>query len=146
MLQHLFVTTALLLPGVGMGAEIGGTWQGSYTCNQGLTGLTLTIAPLKDGSARGVFRFYHVNENPGVPDGCFAMSGTVTGDQIQLQAQTWLYRPSDYVMVDLAGTLTPDATALSGSIFGPNCTTFMLRRVSDDASPAACRLPGVPVA
>lgn len=144
-MQHLLIAAALLLPGAGIAAEINGTWQGSYICNQGLTGLTLTVAPTKDGSARGVFRFYQVDENPGVPDGCFAMSGTVSGNGIQLQAEAWLYRPKHYVTVDLAGTLSPDGTSLAGSIFGPNCTTFVLHRVSDHTSPAACSLPDVPV-
>ena len=145
MLKCLFVTAALLLPQAVTAAEISGTWQGSYTCNQGLTGLTLTIAPSKDGSARGVFRFYQVDENPGVADGCFAMNGSAFGSHVQLQAGNWLYRPRGYVTVDLEGMVSPNGTGLTGSIFGPNCTTFTLHHVSADEGPAPCRPPDVPV-
>ena len=140
--RALVVLTSLLVSVSGFAAEVSGTWQGSYTCGQGLTGLMLTVAPSKAGIAQGVFRFYQVDGNPGVPDGCFAMSGTVSGDRIQLHAGHWLYRPIGYVTVDLAGTLSLDGTVLTGSIFGPDCTTFSLTRVSRDLNPAACRIPG----
>ena len=143
--QALAVLAALLVPVTGLAAEIEGTWQGSYTCNQGLTGLTLTLASPRDGTARGVFRFYQIDSNPGVPDGCFAMSGTASGEHITLQAGSWLYHPLGYVTVDLTGTISPDGAVLTGSIVGPNCTSFTLRRVSDDPLPAACRPADAPV-
>ena len=144
-MKCFLITAALFVPLRGIAAEIGGTWQGNYTCSQGLTGLTLTMAPSTGGSARGVFRFYQVEGNPGVPDGCFEMSGTVSGNQVRLQAGNWLYRPAGYVTVDLAGALDADGTAFMGSIFGPDCTTFTLHRISDDAMPASCRARDVPV-
>ncbi len=136
---------ALLIPAVAIAADIGGTWAGSYTCNQGLTGLTLTVDAPQDGAARGVFRFYQVDANPGVPDGCFAMSGTAAGDHLDLRAAGWLYRPWGYITVDLSGAVSADGTTLSGSIYGPNCTTFELHRMARDVSPERCRLPNIPV-
>ena len=145
MTRTLLVIAALLAPVTGIAAEIGGTWQGSYTCNQGLTGLTLTVTPSQDGSAiRGVFRFYQV-ANPGIPDGCFAMTGVTSGSQISLHATEWLYRPAGYVTVDLAGAVSPDGDTLAGSIFGPNCTSFTLHRVLDDLTPKPCQSPATAV-
>ncbi len=137
---------ALLVPAAAIAADVSGAWEGSYTCNQGLTGLALTVDVPQDGAARGVFRFYQVDANPGVPDGCFAMSGTVAGDRLDLQAAGWLYRPWGYITVDLAGAVSADGATLSGSIYGPNCTTFELHRVAGDVSPERCQLPSVPVA
>ena len=142
---RLAVLAALVVPTVGNAAEAGGTWQGEYICNQGLTGLTLTVMPSEAGAVRAVFRFYHVDGNPGVPDGCFAMSGSVSGDQLHLEAGSWLYRPRGYVTVDLTGTLNPAGTSMTGSIFGPNCTTFSLHRVTSDPDPEMCRLRSAPV-
>ncbi len=144
-MKWFLVVAALLLPAVGNGAEVGGTWQGSYICNQGLTGLTLTVVPSPHGAAKGVFRFYQVDANPGVPDGCFAMSGNVFGDELRLQAGKWLFRPFGYVTVDLAGSVSPDGSELTGAIFGPKCTSFSLRRITDYADPAPCRIVNVPV-
>ena len=144
-MRRLVVFAALLAPTIGIAAEVGGTWKGEYTCNQGRTGLTLTVTPSKAGTAQAVFRFYQIEGNPGVPDGCFAMSGTISGDQLHLKAGSWLYRPRGYVTVDLTGMANPAGTSLTGSVFGPNCTTFFLERVMSDSDPEICRLRGVPV-
>ena len=144
-MKRLLIVAVLLAPAIGTAAEVAGTWQGSYTCNQGLTGFTLSVLTTPGGAAKGVFRFYPVEGNPGVPDGCFTMIGTVSGDALRLQAGHWLYRPRGYVMVDLAGTLSSNGAALTGSVFGPNCTTFEVQRVFEDANPAACRLSDAPV-
>ena len=120
----------LHIPAVAIAAEIGGAWEGSYTCNQGMTGLTLTVAADQDGAARGVFRFYQVDANPGVPDGCFAMSGTAAGDHLDLQATGWLYRPWGYITVDLAGAVSADGTRFQdrsmGRIAPPSSCTGLL--------------------
>ena len=63
------------------------------------------------------------------------MSGTLSGDQLHLEAGSWLCRPRGYLTVDLAGTVNPAGTSLTGSIFGPNCATFSLERVTSDPDP-----------
>ena len=141
----MLILAVILIPSIGLAADLGGIWQGTYTCNQGLTGLTLVITAPDQASIRAVFRFNQVDENPGVPDGCFTMSGTVRGNSVVLHAVNWLYRPRRYVMVDIVGAMSADATTLTGSIFGPNCTTFALHRIFNDADPAACRPQDAPV-
>jgi hypothetical protein len=144
-MRRCVILAALLAPTIAVAAEIGGTWQGEYSCNQGRTGLTLTVIPSEAGAARAIFRFYEINSNPGVPSGCFTMSGTVSGNQLRLHAEKWLFRPLGYVTVDLAGTVNPAGASLTGSIFGPNCTTFSLVRVFGDPNPEICRPLGAPV-
>ena len=136
---------AVFAPTVGNAVEAGGTWRGRYICNQGLTRLTLTVTPSEAGTVQAVFRVYPVEGNPGVADGCFAMSGALSGDQLHLEARSWLYRPPGYVTVDLTGTVNPADMSLTGSIIGPNCTTFSLSRVSSDPDPEMCRPKRVPV-
>ena len=55
--------------------KIVGEWKGTYTCNQGLTGLTLTIKDSKDKDVEAIFSFYAVKSNPDVPSGSSRMTG-----------------------------------------------------------------------
>jgi hypothetical protein len=52
-----------------------GEWSGKYVCGQGVTGVQMIFS--EDGS-RALFHSYALPENPGVPEGCFAMSGFST--------------------------------------------------------------------
>ncbi|MFJ3233955.1 serine/threonine-protein kinase [Streptomyces sp. NPDC086787] len=109
--------------------DLSGQWNGSYVCNQGITGLVLTIEQHYDGSADAVFAFYPAPSNPQVPRGSFAMSGTVEGGVLTLRATQWINQPSGWLTVDLQGsydTATPGH--LDGRIYGPNCTTFSADR------------------
>ena len=64
-MKRLVVLAVVITPTIGIAAEIGGTWQGEYTCNQGRTGLTLTVTPSKVGAAQAVFRFYQIEATLG---------------------------------------------------------------------------------
>ncbi|MEU6843874.1 serine/threonine-protein kinase [Streptomyces sp. NPDC046716] len=109
--------------------NLSGKWNGSYICNQGITGLSLTIEQHSDGTADAVFSFYPAPSNPGVPRGSFAMKGTLTGRVLTLKASRWIDRPSDFDPVDLSAVYdssTPDH--LDGLILGGNCSTFSTER------------------
>ncbi len=123
---------------------VAGTWQGSYVCAQGETALTLTLRDTGAATVRGIFTFSATETNPLVPDGCFEMAGVYAAPRLKLFAGRWLLRPSGYVSVDLAGTMTPDGASLDGAIIGPLCTSFTLRRVDQAARriPPACRSAG----
>lgn len=119
--------------------QLRGTWRGSYVCAQGHTALALTIEPAKDGTLSALFHFEAATDNPGVPTGCFEMRGRfdpATG-RVALVQQRWLRHPQDYLMVDLEGRVSGDR--LHGSVLGPYCTTFDLRRVPGQSDAAACR-------
>jgi hypothetical protein len=121
---------------------ISGTWQGEYICNQGVTGLTLTVAPSAGSEIHAVFRFYAVPSNSSVPDGCFEMSGRFESEtrKVTLTAGSWLLKPSGYVSVDLSGTVDADVSTMRGIVIGPACTNFTLRHVASGPrkAPVAC--------
>jgi len=116
---------------------VSGTWKGSYVCGQGDTALTLILRPGRHkGELDGLFHFHGSVSNPGVPEGCFTMTGSAGAQnhQITLSAGIWLLQPFGYVTVDLTGRLEPGGDRLSGQVIGPLCQGFKLRRVK--ASPA----------
>ena len=136
------VTALALLAAPALATEV---WEGAYDCAQGRTGLSLTLdeEARSPGSIAALFNFYAVPDNPGVPTGCFEMSGLLDRQTrlLDLQAGPWLLRPFTYVAVDMWGKFNPDFTSLAGRIAGPGCTGFVLRRVAAPThpAPAACR-------
>ena len=123
-------------------AKIQGSWSGEYVCNQGRTGLTLTIGRSDGDEVRALFHFYEAPGNAGVPSGCFEMAGRYdpsSGD-LKLKGGRWLLRPPGYAAVDFAGNVDPDGTRFDGRVIGFNCTTFRLsRRQSPRPTPPECR-------
>lgn len=120
-----------------------GPWVGTYTCGQGLTGISLTITEAHEGRAEALFHFYAVPENPGVPTGCFLQSGSynpATG-RVTLRGGRWLLQPDGYVTVGFTGQLDGAGRLLTGKVVGPRgCTTFrMERREQSIPVPALCR-------
>lgn len=131
-----------------------GEWVGTYTCAQGLTGLTLTIAEATPTRAQALFHFYADPRNPQVPTGCFVMDGRydpATG-YLRLDGREWLVRPSGYRVVSFEGDVDTEGRHFAGTVTGARaplrgCTTFQLARVaSPQTPPAACALPDAPAA
>ncbi|MFJ4716455.1 protein kinase [Streptomyces sp. NPDC088785] len=108
---------------------LSGQWDGNYVCNQGITGLALTIEQHGGSDVDAVFSFYPAPSNPEVPRGSFAMKGTFKDDVLTLKATRWINRPDNFDPVDLKATYdasTPDH--LDGEISGASCTTFSTQR------------------
>lgn len=118
-----------------------GVWRGVYQCAQGLTGamLTLTVAP--DGTAAGLFEFFPIKQNPGVPRGCFEMAGRMEPNgRLVLAPGAWRLQPPGFVTVGLAGQEIA-GDRLVGAIQGPGCLSFALlpaKPGSLAAAPSAC--------
>jgi hypothetical protein len=122
---------------------LAGSWTGSYTCGQGLTAMTLDLAETKTGRVNGVMTFYAHPKNPGVPTGCFTLSGafdSATGELV-LRQDRWIKQPDAFwYMVDLDGRVDRDAYA-GRVLFAPQpeaCTTFALRRTIARPPTPAC--------
>lgn len=113
-----------------------GTWQGAYGCNQGVTGLTLTIEASVAGELSAIYEFYAVPENPGVPSGSYRMTGTYDAGQILLQGEEWIDQPSNYLMVDYESNpdLGIDPNKLFGTVLGQGCTLFVMEKVDEEAA------------
>jgi hypothetical protein len=111
--------------------ELTGTWVGSNTCSQGLTGLRLDVQAAPGGSATATFSFYALPSNPGVPSGEFAMNGTYSASGMKLSPGQWINQPAGYETAGLdARPLTGNGKTLSGIITDSACTTFTAGKAS----------------
>jgi len=126
-----------------------GEWVGTYTCAQGLTGLTLTLTEATPTSANALFHFYADPRNPRVPTGCFSMDGGYdpASGQLALKGGPWLLRPAGYSVVSFDGRVDAEGRHFEGVVRGPSgCTTFALARAPSPATPQPkCVLPDTPV-
>jgi hypothetical protein len=113
-------------------------WRGTYVCEQGVTGLSLSLDRTcpNDAECRltGVFRFTAAPENPNVPDGAYRITGTMTTDArdelvITVLPGEWLDQPESYESVGFTATSDPARTHLHGKIQNPNCSTLDVTRV-----------------
>lgn len=119
-----------------------GEWVGTYTCAQGLTGITLTISEASAVSARAHFLFYADPRNTRrVPTGCFTMNGGYdpsTG-RLQLKPESWLLRPGGYQLVGFTGDVDAAGSRFEGGVTRRGCGTFELeRRPSPIEVPEQC--------
>lgn len=139
----------LLIAGYGANAQtpshgsVIGVWEGTYTCAQGLTGITLTISQASPDRAQALFHFYADPRNPRVPTGCFSMAGSYQPDrnELRLVGKDWIMRPSGYVTVDFDGTIDALGSRFTGTVKGSGCTTFDLTRSLEAPDPSGpCRL------
>ena len=103
--------------------------MGDYVCNQGLTDMTLQIATTSSG-LEALYVFYEAAANPGVPSGCFRMTGAYdpTTGALRFRAGSWIVHPTGYLTVDLDGVVDLAAGRYEGRVRGFNCTRFTLRR------------------
>lgn len=112
-------------------AFLNGTWEGSYTCSQGLTKLKLVIEAKSTTDINAVFLFSAHPQNPRVPSGRFRMQGTLEvfdspdiPDLLDLKATTWINQPSGYITVDLRGDISSSQRKITGNVTTPGCSTF----------------------
>jgi hypothetical protein len=114
-----------------------GTWRGSYGCIQGDTGLLITITDVDGLSFEGEFAFYALPDNPSVPDGRFAITGTYhpRSRGVEIEGARWLQRPNDYSTAGLSGTLSEDQRTIAGKVLYSGCAGFHLT-IEGDPRPA----------
>ncbi|MFG2249221.1 hypothetical protein [Spirillospora sp. NPDC048823] len=110
-------------------SSLTGSWQGTYTCNQGGMRLNLTLVQSSSGRVTGIFRFSPGPGNSEARSGSFTLRGTVIGRSLTLRGDRWISRPGNYEMVSMSArvsTASPDL--LQGDIRDPGCSTFTVRR------------------
>ncbi len=111
---------------------LNGTWEGTYTCSQGLTNLKLVIDAQSTTEIDAVFLFSAHRSNPNVPSGRFRMAGTLEvfdspeiPDLLELNATNWINRPSRWKTIDLVGDISSSKRKITGNVQGSkSCTTF----------------------
>ena len=93
-----------------------GTWRGTYTAGQGITGADLIITDYDGEKITALFYFYPVSENPDVPVGCYHMEGTISSDlHIVLNGTEWIQQPNDYDFLNIDGTIDQNSSTLISS-------------------------------
>jgi len=105
-----------------------GVWDGTYACNQGQTGMQLTITSAGGNSLKARFDFFATASNPTVPNGSFELTGSysATGGLV-LNPAYWIQQPPNYLMVGVSAP--PSAgNSMHGTVQGLNCTTFSVTR------------------
>ena len=114
------------------GPSLTGTWEGTYECSQGETGMTLSVVDV-GGDLDAIMEFYEVDSNPGVPAGAFAMEGTNGESGIELAGTEWIEEPDGYTMGGLtAEAVEGEVEHLEGVADSEGCTTFSLDRTSTE--------------
>lgn len=109
-------------------AALVGAWEGSYTCNQGKTGLRLIIKPAESGSLPAIFEFFPLPGNEQAKAGSYTMRGSIEAGHLVFRGQRWIDQPQRYVMVDLSVT-SASSNTLEGDISGSGgCSTFSVQR------------------
>jgi hypothetical protein len=111
-----------------------GSWEGTYECAQGPTGLTLTIDDRGDDQMAANFAYHPLDENPDVATGRYSMVGTVTDGELSLEGDQWIEQGGDYGMVGVESDIADrtDPEHLEGTVVGDGCTTFAVDRVSTE--------------
>lgn len=113
-------------------ASMVGDWQGTYTCSQGLTGVSFQIAPEQNGAVAVTEDTYPVPANPTVPRGSDYARGTLSGTTVHLKEVAWRVKPaSDWVLGSFYGTLPAQGVSgFKGTVTGTGCTTFSVHRTA----------------
>lgn len=119
----------------GEAGAVTGTWEGTYTCAQGLTALNLTIreAPGSNNVLEATFSFSPHSSNPDAETGSFSMRGSYSGGQLQLFAGEWIDQPAGYETVDLRADVGSDNPAqIDGEVVDSTdaCGTFSVQRTA----------------
>jgi hypothetical protein len=114
--------------GVAAQGAITGTWQGSYECPQGPTGLTLIIEGDTPHALKGNFRFYPTPDNARAAQGDYevAISFDPASLRIEVQGTRWIDRPPGYEFANLRGVL--QGRQLIGTVENAGCGAFELTR------------------
>ncbi len=129
------IVAMLVLAGPAGAVGIDGTWSGTYVCGQGVTPLDLFVSTPPGGGPVALFHFG--DGSAALPEGCFAMQGTIGAVEVAFTATHWLLHPGGYVTVNLLGAM--GANGYAGWVDGPGCTSFTLQRRDAAPLPAACR-------
>lgn len=117
-------------PSEGPLAPLVGKWTGEYTCNQGETGLTMTVEAVTSGTVQVLVEFFPLPENPNAKPGSFRAIGSEASGKVVVRQQEWVQQPEGYFMVDFEVTspLEDGVEVVSGNVLAEGCRGFSVRR------------------
>lgn len=93
-----------------------GEYNGTYTANQGITGLSLNVSKTNERNYVAEFCFYALKDNPKVKSGRYTMDVIYDSQNNKyfLKGDRWIEKPNEYVFVDFYGELSENI--FSGSV------------------------------
>lgn len=107
---------------------VDGVWSGTYTCNQGLTGMKMTITGSSNDSLQATVDFYPVSSNPDVPNGSYVLTGEYSSsDGLVLIPDHWIDQPPGYEMVGFSSP-GPSGSSMQGTVQFTGCSTFSVSK------------------
>lgn len=111
-------------------AGVVGEWRGTYTCEQGQTGMMLSFSPAGADALQGIFWFFPADGEAKEPSGSFEFSATLEKDgrSFLATAGNWIRQPPGFVTVDFSGRLSSDGNSVSGQILNSRCSVFQVTR------------------
>jgi hypothetical protein len=118
-------------------ASLLGTWQGTYTCAQGLTGVQIIVGTedVRSGAAPVQLSFYPVPSNPSVPQGSATFRATLSHGTVSLTPVAWKVQPSGWTLNEWTGTLpAAGSNFFDGTVIG--CATFAMHRTTAGSPPS----------
>lgn len=107
---------------------VDGAWAGTYSCNQGLTGMRMTITGSSGDNLAATINFYPVPSNPTVPKGSYAMTGKYSAaGGLVLTPDHWINQPPGYEMVPFSAP-GPSGNSMQGTVQSAGCSTFSVTK------------------
>mgnify|MGYP000594881130 CR=1 FL=1 len=111
--------------------KLEGKWEGTYGSATREFGVTLTFFEPLNGLRTAEFSFYPLKQSSGLQSGKFLVKIEENPEirQVELKAMDWIQQPSNYVMVDMIGTISGDylngvVTTENGALVGKFCAKF----------------------
>jgi hypothetical protein len=91
----------------------------------------VTLRPVGQDRLVGTLSFFPLPANPGVPRGCYRVSGQADAAtrSIELRGGQWVRQPPGYHVVDLSGHIGADRS-ISGRVVAQECGQFQLQSVA----------------
>lgn len=131
------IVVTLLSATASQAEGITGTWEGSYTCAQGKTGLRLYLTETSATHGNGIFEFFHLRRPTENNSGSFAVMLDITdGRNLTATPGEWVKKPRGFGSVGFSAKLADDGKTIEGRIASSNCSELQVSKSSDDVPEA----------
>ena len=105
---------------------LSGTWSGTYTCAQGVTGATLQIVASSAQRVGALFQFAVPNSNPG----SYFLHGTFdpASNRLVMNFTRWKNQPPGYTPGNISGVVNFSTYEIRGNVVLPGCAALSMHK------------------
>jgi len=106
--------------------KLSGTWSGTYSCQHGVTGVTLQIVANSSQNVGALLQFAVPNSR----SGAYFMRGVFNPatNGLAMNFTSWKYQPEGYAAANITGTVNFASNELRGTILLPGCAGLSMRK------------------